>query len=208
LAVPPEPPDLDQPRPKQLRMVRPNLLDLPPIVTLDGFDLRTYRPGDEATWAEMMNSPEGIGTGWTVELVRQKLITQPQFEPACLFFAEEAASGLTVATATAWRVRPDDHHVGHLHMVAALPDYRGRGLGRLVCAAALSFLRDRGFQSAVLTTDDSRLPAIATYLGLGFVPEYWEDRASDQRARWSAVFRHLPDRRRHGASTDSPGKNE
>jgi GNAT superfamily N-acetyltransferase len=186
-----EPPDLDEPRPKQLRMVRPNLAGLPAVDAPAGYVLRTYRPGDESSWAAMMSSPQGIGIGWTIERVRDKLLLQPQFEPACLFFVVDVAGGRPVATATAWRVRPDDRDVGHLHMVAARPEYRGRGLGRLVCLAVLRYLHDRGFSSAALTTDDWRLPAISTYLGLGFVPDYWEDQASDQMARWSDVFAKL-----------------
>jgi mycothiol synthase len=40
----------------------------------------------------------------------------------------------------------------------------------------------------VLETDDPRLPAIASYLGMGFVPLY---AAPDHETRWSAVFAQL-----------------
>ena len=177
-------------------MVRPHLGGLPSIAVPAGYVLRSYRPGDEPAWAAMMNAPLGIGSGWTVERVAEKLVSQPQFEPGCLFFAVEVASGDSVATATAWRIRPEDREVGYLHMVAAMPSHRGRGLGRLVCLGVLHYMRDHGIGSAALTTDDARLPAIGTYLGLGFVPDYWEDSASDQRARWSEVFSRLADGRR------------
>jgi len=63
-----------------------------------------------------------------------------------------------------------------------------------VSLAALYYMRDQGFASAALTTDDVRLPAIGSYLGLGFVPDYWDDPVSDQRARWSEVFARLAER--------------
>jgi len=51
---------------RQLRMLRPNLDDLPPIFLPDGVDIRTYRRGDEQAWAEIMNT--GIGEHWTADL--------------------------------------------------------------------------------------------------------------------------------------------
>ena len=46
-------------------------------------------------------------------------------------------------------------------------------------------MRERGYAAAFLGTDDFRVPAVRTYLGLGFVPDYVED---SHRLRWSAVF--------------------
>ncbi len=66
--------------------------------------------------------------------------------------------------------------------------HRGRRLGRCVSLAALRHMRQRGCQRAVLDTDDDRLPAIRTYLALGFVPHMVED---DHPARWQRVMSHL-----------------
>jgi mycothiol synthase len=78
-------------------------------------------------------------------------------------------------------------------MVCALDGHRGRGLGRLVTLAVLHHLRERGFRMADLSTDDFRLAAIKSYLGLGFVPVYLTDpdRIDDHEARWSAIFTTL-----------------
>ena len=76
-------------------------------------------------------------------------------------------------------------------MVCALPEQRGRGLGRLVTLATLHYMRDRGDTNVLLETDDFRIPAVRSYLGLGFVPVYLEDPASDHVARWSDVFRKV-----------------
>ena len=177
------------PQPMQLRMRRPNLDDLPPLTVPSGYSLRTYRPGDEAAWAEIMNSEGGIGTGWTPDLVRARLIDQPQFDPVGLFFATcDAENGRPVASATAWRVPPEETRTGCLHMVAALPEHRGHGLGRMVNLAVLRYFRDRGFGDIVLSTDDFRVAAVRCYLSLGFVPVYRDDPASDHPTRWSAVF--------------------
>jgi hypothetical protein len=43
-------------------------------------------------------------------------------------------------------------------------------------------------QAVVLETDDFRLPAVRTYLRLGFVPE---PRTPGEARRWSKVLRNL-----------------
>src|ERR687883_408137 len=115
-----------------------------------------------------MNAPGGIGSNWTVPRVREALLERPQFAADGVFFATcAAAADQPVASATAWRVPPEERATGYVHMVAALPAHRGRGLGRLVTLATLHHLRAHGFGEAVLDTDDFRLSAIRTYLGLG-----------------------------------------
>jgi mycothiol synthase len=49
------------------------------------------------------------------------------------------------------------------------------------------FLAD-GRNFSILETDDFRLPAIASYLGQGFVPQYAD---LDHEDRWSRVFEQL-----------------
>ena len=166
---------------QQLRMVRPGLDDLPGMEVPEGYALRTYRPGDEAAWCEIMNT--GIGTGWTAEKCRGELTERDPFMPDGCFFATRA--GQAVATACAYDVQPEGVNAAQVHMVCAKPDHRGRGLGRLVTLAVLHYMREQGYAAAFLGTDDFRVTAVKTYLGLGFIPDYIED---SHRLRWSSVF--------------------
>ncbi|MDW7658890.1 MAG: GNAT family N-acetyltransferase [Bacillota bacterium] len=75
-----------------------------------------------------------------------------------------------VATASAWHQSTNGESVGTLHMVGNLKAYAGRGLGAQVCLAALYQMKMEGRHFAVLTTDAYRIPAIKTYLRIGFVP--------------------------------------
>lgn len=172
---------------RQLRMVRPDLNNLPGIGVPAGYALRTYRPGDEAAWCEIMNT--GIGTGWTVEKCREELTGREAFLPDGCFFVTKSGQG--VATACAYDNPPEGVNAAQVHMVCAKPAHRGRGLGRLVTLAVLHYMRDHGYQAAFLGTDDFRVPAIRTYLGLGFVPDFIED---SHRTRWSAVYAKIGDR--------------
>ena len=166
---------------RQLRMVRPDLEGLPGIGVPEGYELRTYLPGDEAAWCDIMNT--GIGAGWTAEKCRSELTEQGPFLPEGCFFATRSGEG--VATACAYDNPPEGVNAAQVHMVCAKPAHRGLGLGHLVTLAVLHFMRDHGYDSAFLGTDDFRVPAIKTYLRLGFVPDYIEE---SHRKRWSHVF--------------------
>ena len=74
---------------------------------------------------------------------------------------------------------------GYLHYVAADNSSSGRGLGGVVTRGVLRHFLEEGLRSVVLETDDFRLPAIRTYLKIGFVPEY---RHEEDQARWSKVL--------------------
>ena len=194
----PQTPEVAQPvtppKRRQLRMLRPHFDDLPPLDVPAGYRLRTYQSGDEPAWARIMESTSGIGKEWTVARVRERLIDREQFDPAGLFFATfDTEDGRPVASATAWRASAGERVLGNVHMVCALDAHRGRGLGRLVTLAVLHHLRQRGFARADLSTDDWRLPAIKTYLALGFIPVYLPDpdHFDPHEPRWSAVFSQL-----------------
>lgn len=57
---------------------------------------------------------------------------------------------------------------GVLHDVIVDPDYRGRGVGRLLLEAALEFLRSRGAPRVVLTTAEQNEPAQRLFARAGF----------------------------------------
>jgi hypothetical protein len=67
----------ESPRRRQLRMWRPHLEDLPALAVPAGYRLRTYRPGDEVAWGEIMGTEGGIGREWTVAKVRERIVDRP-----------------------------------------------------------------------------------------------------------------------------------
>ena len=93
------------------------------------------------------------------------------------------------AVATACTVLPTPAEPRHeLGWVAVDPAHQGNGLGLQVCAAVLWYARSRGWPASILNTDDWRLPAIRTYVKLGFEPEIIHD---SHPARWQEVRRLL-----------------
>lgn len=171
--------------PRQLRMVRPNLLDLPDIELPTGYKLRTYRKSDELHWANIITDSFG-GRARTVEDTENEITKRDVFVPDGLFFVTH--NDLPVGTATAWRQSVDETDIGYVHMVGVLDQHTGRKLGKWVSLAVLYYFRDNGFVCSMLDTDDFRLPAIKTYLNLGFVPVFID---KTQPERWDKILTRM-----------------
>lgn len=101
------------------------------------------------------------------------------------FIMEEIATGNMVAAADAETVNIELlDGMGILGWVMSSPDYRGKRLGYSVCAAVMQHLAKHGFHTFQLSTDDFRVPAIKTYLNLGWQPWLYEP---DMEDRWRAL---------------------
>ena len=75
---------------------------------------------------------------------------------------------------------------GYIHNVACKPEFRGRGLGTLLNSIAVTVLKKEGMESAYLTTDDWRIPAIKSYLRAGFAPDTVSE--PDFKERWEKIY--------------------
>ena len=137
-----------------------------PYLLPEGYRLVTVETdADKLGWIEAC--AEGLSTGaWTVKDFEKNMLEPEGLAKDQIFLVKDAA-GRVVATATAW-LKPGNR--GYLHMVAALPEARGLGLGGLLTQHVLDFFLARGVDYITLDTDDLRLPAIKTYLRLGFIP--------------------------------------
>ena len=170
---------------RQLRMVRPHLEDLPEIQLPTGYDIRTYREGDEIHWAHIISDSFG-GRERTAEDTQNEITCRDVFLPDGLYFA--TYQGIPIGTACAWQQSVDEKEVGYVHMVGVMEAHTGHKLGKWVSLAVLLYSRDNGFKCAMLDTDDFRVPAIKTYLNLGFIPVYVEE---GQPKRWEDIFQKL-----------------
>ena len=170
---------------RQLRMVRPTLENLPELELPSGYGMRTYREGDEAHWAHIISNSFG-GRKRTAQDTRNEITNRDVFLPDGFYFATH--QGTPVGTACAWRQSVEETEVGYVHMVGVVTEHTGHKLGKWVSLAVLTYFRDNGFRSAMLDTDDFRIPAVKTYLNLGFIPVYVEE---GQPERWQQIFETL-----------------
>jgi mycothiol synthase len=127
-----------------------------------------------------------VGSDWTPERCVERFAERVEFYPDGCFFA--TVDDRPVGTAAGW-IKPDSPPAtGWVEMVGVHPEHRGRGLGAVVTLSVLRWMRSRGLRRAVLTTDDWRLPAIHTYLKLGFEPVIFD---GTHQQRWEAVRARL-----------------
>jgi len=172
----------------QLAMVRPDLADLPPVRTPPPYALRTFREGDEAAWEKIVAEAFGreVGHYRFDPLVRNF----GGFLPEHVYFIV-SPEGEPVATATALLRKSDGSTPPRVHMVGVLLDHRGKKLGYWVSLAAMHQLAREGEKNVSLLTDDFRIPALKTYLALGFEPYLVHE---NQRERWRNIFATLGDK--------------
>ncbi len=99
-------------------------------------------------------------------------------------------TGEACGTATSWRMhyRWKDSGIGYVLFVGIAKAWQGRGLAKPLVARLLEDFKENGFHTALLETDDHRLPAVKTYLGLGFTPRIVHE---NQHERWANIFMAL-----------------
>ncbi len=167
----------------QLRMEKTGLSDVPELAVPEGYVMRSFREGDEASLARIY-AVSRLDKD-TVDIVRQDILEDPCFTPGRVFIAEH--SGDIVGTASTW-LAPDEPDAGYLHMVGVLDGHRGKRLGVALTCAALRFSRYEGFDIQRLMTDDWREDAIRLYIDLGFYPLITDP---SHTMRWEAVGRRI-----------------
>jgi mycothiol synthase len=168
--------------------MRRRLENLPERSIPSGYELRPLMANDWLAWTQLMLENGELGE-WTLER------SAPLFAPGSSMVFEGSFfvtwQGLPVATAQLNRhTRPPYAPEPELGWVAASPAHRGHGLGYAVCLAVLRHAARLEFPSIFLRTDDHRLPAIRTYLKLGFEPWLFNDTAAE---RWRAISRVMSD---------------
>jgi mycothiol synthase len=165
----------------QLVMCRENLNNLPDIRLPGGYSLTCFRSGYEKYWDVITAASFNRKVGETTfEKIMQN---DPALKPERVLFIKYGNE--FVATASAWFKPIYGIDTGSIHQVGVLPGHRGKHLGYWISLAALHRLSIEGFRKATLETDDYRIPAIKTYLKLGFVPMLVHE---NQRERWKGIF--------------------
>lgn len=170
---------------RQLRMIWPEGKPCGlPLACPDGYVLRQFREPDAENYLALMH--EAGFTDFSLEsLEKMKKTLLPQ----AFFLVEHCVSHELAATAMA-NHQPLDAYpkAGAVNWVAGSKKHSGRALGTTVVLAVLQRLLDCGYSEIYLTTDDFRLPALKTYLKIGFVPDLFAD---DMAARWQAIYEKL-----------------
>ena len=146
----------------QLFMRHPDITHPAPIHLPAGLCLCNHEEGKENEWEALIKSPFGVSYSFD-SFIRNG----GDYKREHVLYLRE--NGKAVATVTAVE-KAEFPGEGWFRMVGVDPECRGRGLGKLITLAALQSLAARGYKSAVLSTDDERVPAIRLYRSIGFEP--------------------------------------
>lgn len=164
----------------QIFMRHNDITHLPPLSLPAGFSLHNHKEGTEENWESLIES--AFGTHYSFDdFIRNGGGYKSEY---VLYIAKD---GVDIATATAVE-KAEFPGEGWFRMIGTSPAARGQGAGKLVCLAALHSLSARGYKTAVLSTDDNRIPAIRLYLSLGFEPIYTHE---SHQERWKKIFKEI-----------------
>lgn len=167
----------------QLFMRHPDITKLPELKIPDGLTLKTHTEDMVAGWEELIEKAFKMKFDFNECIVKGRKIGE--FDPEHVLYLMRDDKILATATVVEHDGFPGE---GWFRMIAASPEETGKGYGKLICLAALHNLAKRGYKSVVLSTDDDRVPALRTYLGLGFEPIYSHE---SHQARWENIFKKL-----------------
>jgi len=173
--------------PRQLQMRRPHLTDLPAAPDLpEGYLLRTFERGDSEDDLRATLQSAFPETAWTVQGVQEQLTASPLVKATYVVVRDNVPVAVTAS-----RYDPDRYPgTGYVHWVGTHADHTRRGLGMALMVRVLNDFAERGYQDAILETDDFRIPAIRSYFRCGFVPVTEVDGVSHWD-RWSSVLPKL-----------------
>ncbi|MBS5842560.1 MAG: GNAT family N-acetyltransferase [Clostridiales bacterium] len=156
-------------------------IELPKEFTIRKFN---RSEADVEAWLDIVQY--GLTDGRGDRTLFQDLMEHhPGYDPNGVYFIEK--NGIPCATISIF-CNPVTLH-GYIHMVCASPSVRGCGIGTALAGLAVNELISHGMETAHLTTDDFRKPAIKTYLKAGFVPQ--RSGSDDFPARWDAILSQI-----------------
>ncbi|KUP21832.1 GNAT family N-acetyltransferase [Paenibacillus sp. DMB5] len=144
--------------------------ELPDAGVPETFNLREFRPGaDEDVWCQVRNAGfarlQGSETPVTPEMVKTMTAGADYIENGMLLlYHGDKAVGVVRGS--------DDEYGGEPIMnigpLALLPEYQGKGLGRVLLRAALHTAKNNGYSRSILCVNAENEQAKALYTGEGF----------------------------------------
>ena len=184
----------------QLKMRFADYAGLTPVRLGPEYTLATLAQRGAAEWIAVLNATGRLGA-WDERRAAAALAGDRPVLAAGTYLV--LAAGRAAATCCTIPPTPAEPR-SELGWVAVAPRHQGRGLGLQVCRAVLWYARRRGWPATMLYTEDWRLPAIRTYLKLGFEPELTH---ASHAARWQAIRCRLAAAASGGGSAPAPTRH-
>ncbi|MCM3766745.1 GNAT family N-acetyltransferase [Neobacillus niacini] len=150
-------------------MVREDL-DVPELNLPDGYSIRNFQPGqDEEVWCEVRNAGfatlKGSETPRTPDMIAKMVSESDYIEGGMkILYHIDKPVGVARGAADEYENAP----IMNIGPLAVLPEYQGKGLGRLLLRAALHVAKDKAYKRTILSVNGENERAQALYIREGF----------------------------------------
>ena len=138
---------------------------LPPSTIAEPYCLRTYEPGAEDVWIDLLNASTEFGIWDRARLQREILATLLPGGGIFVTCEERLIGCASVCSMPEYRPN------AILMYVALLPEHRGKGLGQALVWETLRVSQRLSYPAMILHTENHRHAAVRTYFQLGFLPQ-------------------------------------
>ena len=143
----------------------------------DSIHLRTFQPADTEALCRLLET--GTFGSWPTQ--RLDALFDHEIDRLSPRHVHLATHGNDLVGHCCLMVRDEpEGTVGKLGWVVVHPRFRGQGIGRAVCTAALQSAHQLGLETVILDTEDFRISAVRLYLELGFEPVLGDSDATDR----------------------------
>lgn len=145
-------------------------LDIPEIDLPSEYSIRDFRPGyDEEAWCSVRNAGfanlQGNDTPITPEMVRKKVSSEDYLDGGMkILYHKENPVGVVSGSADEYEGAP----IMNIGPLAILPEYQGKGLGRILLRESLKFAKEKFYKRTVLSVNGENELAQTLYLQEGF----------------------------------------
>ncbi len=133
---------------------------------------RSLQTGEEERLTQLQNRSFSGAWGYNANTVEEIIyrIGLPNCSPEDIIMAFDSDKpiGYCWTRINFQKNKAPSEGTGRIYMLGVDPDYRGRGLGRQLLLAGLSYLKSKGLRVVELTVDRENKVACALYKSVGF----------------------------------------
>lgn len=146
------------------------LQNIPDFSIPEGYEVRSFKPGiDEEAWCQVRNTAfqhlKGHETPITPEMAAKMASDSDYIEDGMmLLYHKDRAVGVVRGAADEY----EGTQIMNIGPLAILPEYQGRGLGRILLRAALHFAREKAYHRTILCVNAENQRAEDLYIKEGF----------------------------------------
>ena len=146
----------------------------------DGFSFRRFNGSDEdkQAWVDVCKGSL-IGEHNDITAYDRCMTNEVGYDKNYVFFVMEDEKIIATTSVLLW-----ENKEARVHMVAAKPECRGRGVGKYLADIANAAAYESGCETATLSTDIFRIPAVKSYLRGGFRPVILDEESEVRWVKW------------------------